>query len=131
MYTKILNLRQNSTFMKILLRNMSNKIEIKPIESSIREKLRKSFDPRFVDVINESYMHNVPKDSETHFKIVIVSDQFNDKSLITCHRMVHDVLQVELKSIHALSLLTKTPEQWEKNNKVITQSPACRGGFGK
>lgn len=131
MYTKILNLRQNSIFMKILLRNMSNEKEIKPIESSIREKLRKSFDPRFVDIINESYMHNVPKDSETHFKIVIVSDQFNDKSLISCHRMVHDVLQVELKNIHALSLLTKTPEQWEKSNKVITQSPACRGGFGK
>ena len=29
-------------------------------------------------VINESYMHNVPKGSETHFKVVVVSEQFNE-----------------------------------------------------
>ena len=29
-------------------------------------------------VINESYMHNVPKGSETHFKVVVVSPEFNE-----------------------------------------------------
>ena len=31
-------------------------------------------------VINESYMHNVPKGSETHFKVVVVSPEFNEVS---------------------------------------------------
>ena len=29
-------------------------------------------------VINESYMHNVPKGSETHFKVVVVSGKFEE-----------------------------------------------------
>ena len=29
-------------------------------------------------MINESYMHNVPKGSETHFKVVVVSPEFNE-----------------------------------------------------
>ncbi|KAK2585273.1 hypothetical protein KPH14_009968 [Odynerus spinipes] len=131
MYTKILNLRQSNIFMKIILRKMSNEIQLKPTESLIWEKLKKSFQPTFIDVINESYMHNVPKGSETHFKIVIVSDRFNAKPLITRHRMVHDVLEAELQNIHALSIVAKTPEQWENSNQTITSSPACRGGFGK
>ena len=37
------------------------------IARSIRTKLS-SLNPIFVDVINESYKHNVPKGSESHFK---------------------------------------------------------------
>lgn len=53
-----------------------------PIEQSIRSKLTVHLNPIFVDVINESYMHNVPKGAETHFKVVVVSDQFNNIPLI-------------------------------------------------
>lgn len=61
---------------------MNNMTQTKPIESSIRKKLKESFDPYFIDVVNESYMHNVPKGSETHFKVVVVSEQFDNKPLI-------------------------------------------------
>ncbi|XP_043685084.1 bolA-like protein DDB_G0274169 [Vespula pensylvanica] len=133
MSTKIFNLTnsRNSIFANILLQKMNNMTQTKPIESSIRKKLKESLDPYFIDVINESYMHNVPKGSETHFKVVVVSEQFDDKPLITRHRMVHDLLKVELHDIHALSIVAKTPEQWEKSSKTFTPSPACRGGFGK
>ncbi|XP_043485642.1 bolA-like protein DDB_G0274169 isoform X2 [Polistes fuscatus] len=111
---------------------MSSITQTKPIESSIRKKLKESLDPYFIDVINESYMHNVPKGSETHFKVIVVSKQFNDKPLLTRHRMVHDLLKLELQhDIHALSIVAKTPEQWEESDKTLTSSPACRGGFGK
>ena len=53
-----------------------------PIESSIRKKLKETFTPTHMDVINESYMHSVPKGSETHFKVVVISDKFSDMPLI-------------------------------------------------
>lgn len=45
---------------------------------------------------------------------VIVSDAFNGKPLIERHRMVNDIFKEELKEIHALTLKTLTPEQFEK-----------------
>ena len=41
-----------------------------PISSSIETKLTEAFKPIHLDIINESYMHNVPKGSETHFKVL-------------------------------------------------------------
>ncbi len=50
-------------------------------------------------------MHNVPAGSESHFKVVDVSDKFEEQNLITRHRMVHDTVKEELCSaIHALSI---------------------------
>ena len=86
-----------------------------------------------MQVLNESYMHNVPKGSETHFKVLVVSKEFEGKTLISRHRLVNEALQEELSSgVHALSIVAKTQEQWEAmENKTLEQSPACRGGFGK
>ena len=47
-------------------------------------------------VINESSGHNVPKGSETHFKVVVVSDSFDGQMLIARHRMVNEILADEL-----------------------------------
>lgn len=54
----------------------------KCVESCIRTKLQNRFNPKVLQLINESYMHNVPKDSETHFKVVIVSEEFEGMPLI-------------------------------------------------
>lgn len=43
-----------------------------PIETKIRECLQK-LSPSHLEVVNESYMHNVPKGSESHFKVLVVS----------------------------------------------------------
>ncbi|XP_024890539.1 bolA-like protein DDB_G0274169 isoform X1 [Temnothorax curvispinosus] len=102
-----------------------------PVENSIRGKLEAALKPLHCDVINESYMHNVPKNSETHFKVVVVSEKFDKQPLIKRHRMINQLLQAELQGgVHALSIVAKTPEQWETSN-TVTASPACRGGFGK
>jgi len=50
----------------------------------------------------------------TSFSTVIVSEKFNGKPLLQRHRMVNSALEEELKSIHALTMKTWTPEQWEK-----------------
>ncbi len=51
----------------------------------------------------------------THFEAVIVSDTFIGKTLLERHKLVYGVLGEAMKErIHALSLKTFTPEQWEK-----------------
>ena len=102
-----------------------------PMSQSIHGKLSAKFSPTHLEIINESYMHNVPRGSETHFKVLIVSDQFRDTKLIARHRMVNESLSEELQSgVHALSIVAKTPDQWSQG-QTVEKSPACRGGFGK
>jgi stress-induced morphogen len=52
-----------------------------PIEQKIRTKLENAFSPSYLDVINESYKHSVPKGSETHFK---VSSKFLGVLILFC-----------------------------------------------
>lgn len=103
------------------------------IQETITDKLNSAFSPEHLEVINESYMHNVPAGSESHFKVVIVSDDFNDKMLIARHRLVNKVLENELNKdradggIHALALHTMTMAEWFKKGKAA-DSPECLGG---
>lgn len=67
---------------KSLFRTMVNSGEEKPMENAMRKKLEDALSPKHMEILNESYMHNVPKGSETHFKVLIVSDKFSDQPLI-------------------------------------------------
>lgn len=103
------------------------------IQETITAKLNNAFTPEHLEVINESFMHNVAEGSESHFKIIIVCDDFKDKMLIARHRLVNKALQDELNKeqseggIHALALHTMTMEEWFKKGKVA-DSPECQGG---
>ncbi len=98
------------------------------MQQTITSKLEKALSPEHLKVINESHMHNVPEGSESHFKVVIVSDDFKDKMLLARHRLVNKVLEEELKgSIHALALHTMTMEEWFDKGKAA-ESPPCEGG---
>ena len=100
------------------------------ISRKIKEKLSQALNPTHLEVLNESYMHNVPKGSETHFKVIVVSDTFCGLTPIKRHRSINEILKEELSaSVHALSITAKTPEQWSANNDVA-KSPPCRGGAG-
>lgn len=50
-----------------------------------------------------------------HFSAVVVSDAFADKSMIAQHRLVYAALgdRFDTEVVHALSLKTYTPEQWQ------------------
>lgn len=99
-----------------------------PIQDVIENKLHDEFDTAYLQVENESHMHNVAPGSESHFKVTIVSDRFRDQMLIKRHRMVNQVLADELQQIHALALHTLTPEEWQSRGGVVAASPKCRGG---
>lgn len=50
-----------------------------------------------------------------HYEATVISTQFAGKPLIKRHRMVYDALSEEMKGpIHALTLKTLTPDQWDK-----------------
>lgn len=98
------------------------------MQQTIIDKLEKAFSPQHLEVINESHMHNVPQGSESHFKVLIVSDEFNNKMLVARHRLVNKALEQELKGgIHALALHTLTMEEWFEKGKA-PESPPCEGG---
>lgn len=95
----------------------------------IEDNLSNALNPFLLDITDESSSHSVPKGAESHFKCVVVSDAFLDKNRIQRHRLVNDVLKSEYdKGLHALSLKLFTINEWEKSKKIMTPSPACRGG---
>ncbi|MEM7257652.1 MAG: BolA/IbaG family iron-sulfur metabolism protein [Pseudomonadota bacterium] len=98
-------------------------------ESIIKSKLQDSLAIDHLDVSNESNMHNVPQGSESHFRVVVVSDEFSNQPLLKRHRAVNAILKDELAGqIHALALHTYTSEEWRARGESAAQSPDCHGG---
>ncbi|MGF1725035.1 transcriptional regulator BolA [Photobacterium nomapromontoriensis] len=99
------------------------------IKERIIDKLHHAFLPLHLEVENESYMHNVPAGSESHFKVVIVCEQFDGMRLLARHRAVNAVLADELaNNIHALAMHTYTDSEWQNVLGASPASPACYGG---
>lgn len=99
------------------------------VETTIRNKLTAALQAEVLEVINESHMHNVPANSETHFKLVLVSDDFAGKRSVARHQSIYAVLAEELAGpVHALALHTYTPQEWADNNTEAPASPDCLGG---
>ena len=94
------------------------------VESQITFILNEHLNIKKLEVINESYMHNVPNNSETHFKLILVSDDFLNVSLIHRHKKVYLILEHLMKKIHALSIHTFTHDEYQKNNRSL-ESPNC------
>ncbi len=91
------------------------------VEESIREKLAKAFAPSRLDVENESAKHAGHAGArdhlgrhtgETHFRVVVVSDEFQGKSAIERHRQINAALKEELAGpVHALAIKALTPAE--------------------
>ncbi|MCL6270920.1 BolA/IbaG family iron-sulfur metabolism protein [Sansalvadorimonas sp. 2012CJ34-2] len=102
------------------------------MQNRIEEKLHSAFDLEYLKLENESYRHNVPPGSESHFKAVLVSLAFTGLMPVKRHQMVYGVLSEELQAgVHALALHTYTPAEWEEVQRRYPNSPDCLGGNGK
>ena len=86
--------------------------------------------PVHLELINESYKHNVPKGSESHWNVVVVSAVFEGQRLVRRQRAVYGALKAEMSGgIHALTMKTLTPEEWAASGgQVSNPSPECLGG---
>lgn len=92
----------------------------------IEERLRQGFAPMFLEVLNESHNHSAG--TETHFKLVVVSDAFAGLRSVARHQKVYALMADEMaQGLHALALHLYTPEEWEVT-AAAPDSPACRGG---
>ncbi len=98
--------------------------QIKPM---IEDALKSAFRPKLLDVKDESYMHAAGADAQSHFKVTIVSDEFEGKRLIQRHRSVNRVLAEVLSQIHALALHTYTEQEWQAQGQA-PDTPNCMGG---
>lgn len=102
------------------------------IESSIRKKVSEALNPQWLELENESHSHNVPPGSETHFRLVVVSQVFDGLSRVERQRRVYELLNEErAQGLHALALWTYTPAEWQAKGQASPDSPECRGGRGK
>lgn len=99
------------------------------IQQVIENKLAAGLSPLHLDVINESGNHNVPPGSESHFKVVLVSDDFEGERLVRRHRRVNRLLADELANhIHALAIHTYTADEWKERHGDAPLSPPCHDG---
>lgn len=56
-----------------------------------------------------------------HLQAIVISSQFEGKSLVKQHQLVYGALQQAMatEAIHALALKTYTPEAWEASGQVV------------
>lgn len=99
------------------------------IQSVIERQLNDALAPEHLEVVNESHMHNVPENSETHFKVVVVSAQFDGKRSVARHQQIYRLLAEPMAGpVHALALHTYTPQEWQQRQQDAPSSPQCLGG---
>ncbi len=90
----------------------------------IEQTLQMALEPAHLEVIDESNQH-ADKGGESHFKVVIVSAHFAELSLIARHRQVNQLLADILDQVHALSIHTLTPAEWQAKGHSVAPSPPC------
>ena len=95
--------------------------------SIIETCVHEHFAPEHIELVNESFMHSVPAGSESHFKLVLVSTQFEGLRAVARHQRVYAALGDMMQQIHALALHTYTPDEWRGQGRA-PDSPQCLGG---
>ena len=91
------------------------------------EQALQALNPAHLELINESHMHSAG--TESHFKVIVVSEEFAGKRLLQRHRQINEVLKDELANhIHALAIHTYTPDEFSEQGGEAPDSPNCMGG---
>jgi len=79
------------------------------VRQEIEDALRAAFDPREIDVVDDSASHaghaGAPATGESHFNVRLRSSEFAGKNRVARHRAVHSALGPDIIGrIHALAL---------------------------
>jgi BolA protein len=91
------------------------------IETTIKQDLQVAY----FELINESHMH-VGNAKESHFKLVLVSDDFTKFSKVKRHQLVYKSLVDIMPTFHALALHIYTQSEWQVLDKIPVSSQ-CAG----
>ena len=87
-------------------------------KNTIENLILKNYKPKFFSVIDVSEQHrghqNFKEGIESHFEIIIVSENFTNLSRIERHRMVNQTLKEEfLSDLHSVVLKAYTSEEYK------------------
>ncbi|KAK9828876.1 hypothetical protein WJX72_002518 [[Myrmecia] bisecta] len=91
-----------------------------PVQDSMRRKLTEALKPSKLVIEDQSSQHaghvgsrmKTGYSGETHFRVSIVSAEFEGANTVKRHRLVYQLLAEELAgTVHALSLETQTPAE--------------------
>ena len=94
------------------------------VQNKIDKLLRDNLNVSQLIIKNESNKHNVPSNSESHFNVQIVSDDFQDLSQIQRHKIVYKAIESLLAEIHAFSITAITTSEL-KENPSLRDTPDC------
>ncbi len=80
-----------------------------------------------LEIEDESHQHAGRQGQESHFKILLVTDQFLGQTRVQRQRQINKLLKNEFESgLHALSMRLLTVEEHQKQNKKF-ETPNCHG----
>ncbi len=104
-----------------------------PVETQIRDRLGIALQPTHLEVENESHSHSVPRGSETHFRVLVVSEKFIGINRVQRQRLVNEAVKDLFDSgLHALAQRAYTSDEWtELGSEIEITSPPCMGGSKK
>ena len=87
-------------------------------KAEITRLLTESFEPETLGVDDESHLHEGhegAKDGRSHFRVLIISEAFEEKSLLERHRMVYRTLGSLMRTdIHALAIDAWSPDELDR-----------------
>lgn len=90
-------------------------IKVNEIQIKIKNLISENIDIIDFQIIDESHKHaNHKKDtSGGHFKLFIISDDFENMTLINRHKLIYNCLDSMMKKdIHAISMKLKTNQEF-------------------
>ena len=84
------------------------------IADTIEKKLTEALAPSKIDLVDESALHaghaGARPEGESHFRVLVVSDMFENRGRLERQRMIYQVLgDLMASDIHALSIKALTP----------------------
>ena len=85
----------------------------------IKNKIKDQINISEIEIIDQSADHaNHPGNSGGgHYKALIISNDFNDKTLVERHQMIYKALgELMTNEIHAFSMKTMTEEEFKSND---------------
>ena len=94
------------------------------VQNKIERLLRDNLNVSKLLITNDSYKHNVPPESESHFNVQIISDDFQNLSQIQRHKIVYKAVESLLTEIHAFSISAMTTSEF-KENPSLKDTPDC------
>ena len=94
------------------------------VQNKIDKLLRDNLNVFKLTIRNDSHKHNVPANSESHFNVQIVSDDFQDLSQIQRHKIVYKAIESLLNEIHAFSITAITTSEFNENSS-FRDTPEC------